>query len=872
MSGDTVVLTSVTPGEGDKEKVLSLAYVTAPRMRKEGDEPNAWNSRNHLLLALVGKVVCFKVLYEIPSIKREFGFLWNDDDEYYPHEAIRAGWLQVREGAGRSDDSEESKRLLNDFKILESEARAERLGLWSGDDGIIEVENDIGNPTEFMKKFKGKIVKSQVEAVLTGDRIRLRIWASEKKHYQVVALIAGIKAPATARTHPETKETLPAEPFGDEAKLFVEKRLLQRRVDFKVTGLSPQNHVVGILKHPKGDIGVLLTAAGLARAFDHHSTMVGPYMARIRDAERYAKEHKNGQFVNYVAPKQKDAAAIPVTVVRVFSADTVFVRNQTGVAEKRIALSSIRGPRRNEPAEAPFQDAAKEFLRKKVIGKQVRMIIDGVKPANGEYEEKEVATLLLNDTNLNLLLVQEGWASVIRHRKDDTDRAPNYDDLLAAQDIAKAEKRGMWSPKAPSVKSYVDASETVTKAKMNLAGLQRHRKLPAIVDYVKSGSRFTVLVPSEGVKLNFVLGGIRAPKSARNATEQGEPFGQEAHEFANRHLAQRDVEISVHNIDKVGGFIGEIFVNRVSFAKLLVEEGLATVHEYSAEQSGNAAELLPAQQRAKEAHKNMWKDWTPVQDEEEADAASSNWASNDNDAAEKQTVQENLRHVTVTNVDADGKLKIQIEGAGLSALSSMISQFRNFNLSGSNNVGLPSDPKNGDFVSAKFSGDGEWYRGRIRANDRAAKEAEVQFIDFGNREKIPWSKLRPLAPQFSVQKLKAQAEDAVFSCIQMPSAAEYCQQTIEDINNYTVGKKLLANIDFVDRDGTNYITLYETEDKDLMQTTNVQLVGMGLAIVKRNLRGWEVSAKELVEELTEAEENAKSKRAGMWQYGDITED
>ena len=250
----------------------------------------------------------------------------------------------------------------------------------------------------------------------------------------------------------------------------------------------------------------------------------------------------------------------------------------------------------------------------------------------------------------------------------------------------------------------------------------------------------------------------------------------------------------------------------------------------------------------------------------------SNWASNDNDATAKQTVQEKLRHITVTNVDADGKLKIQIEGAGLSALSSMISQFRNFNLSGSNNVGLPSDPKNGDFVSAKFSGDGEWYRGRIRANDRAAKEAEVQFIDFGNREKIPWSKLRPLAPQFSVQKLKAQAEDAVLSCIQMPAASEYRQQTIEDINNYTVGKKLLANIDFVDRDGTNYITLHETEDKDLMQTTNVQLVGMGLAIVKRNLRGWEMSAKELVEELREAEENAKSKRAGMWQYGDITEE
>ena len=113
------------------------------------------------------------------------------------------------------------------------------------------------------------------------------------------------------------------------------------------------------------------------------------------------------------------------------------------------------------------------------------MIIDGIKPANGEYEAKEVATFILNDTNINLLVVSEGFASVIRHRQDDTDRAPNYDELLAAQDVAKAQKKGMWSGKAPSVKSYVDASETPQKAKMNLGGLQRHKRLSAIVDYVK---------------------------------------------------------------------------------------------------------------------------------------------------------------------------------------------------------------------------------------------------------------------------------------------------------------------------------------------------------------------------------------------------
>jgi staphylococcal nuclease domain-containing protein 1 len=68
--------------------------------------------------------------------------------------------------------------------------------------------------------------------------------------------------------------------------------------------------------------------------------------------------------------------------------------------EKRISISSIRGPRPSEATESPFRDEAKEFLRKKVIGKHVRISIDGSRPATGEYDAKEVATITLNDKNI----------------------------------------------------------------------------------------------------------------------------------------------------------------------------------------------------------------------------------------------------------------------------------------------------------------------------------------------------------------------------------------------------------------------------------------------------------------------------------------
>lgn len=47
---------------------------------------------------------------------------------------------------------------------------------------------------------------------------------------------------------------------------------------------------------------------------------------------------------------------------------------------------------------------------------------------------------------------------------------------------------------------------------------------------------------------------------------------------------QRDVEFEVESTDKSGGFIGTLYVNKTENVALsLLKEGLATVHDYSAE-------------------------------------------------------------------------------------------------------------------------------------------------------------------------------------------------------------------------------------------------------------------------------------------------
>lgn len=683
-----------------------------------------------------------------------------------------------------------------------------------------------------------------------------------------MTLVAGIRAPTTERVNPSSGQTQPAEEHGNEARRFVEERLLQRNVKVDILGLSPQSQLVASVRHPRGSIAKFLLEAGLARCTDFHSTLLGAEMPVLREAEKVAQAGKKGVFKDHVA-KAAGAGTLEAHVTRVFSADVIYVRNRAGV-EKRINLSSVRGPRPSEAAESPFRDEAKEFLRKKVIGKHVRMSIDGSRPATGEYDAKEVATITLNDKNVGLLLVQEGWCSVIRHRRDDTDRAPNYDELLAAQETAKDEKKGMWSGKPSKAKQYVDASESLQKAKMQVAGLQRQKKIPAIVDFVKGGSRFVVLIPRENIKLNFVLGGIRAPKSARGPNDKAEPFGQEAHDLATKRLTQRDVEIDVHNIDKVGGFIGALYINKESFAKILVDEGFATVHAYSAEQSGNATELQAAEKRAKEGRKGLWVDWDPSFDVEEDDSAPANGSNVESTPVSRE---KDYRDVCVTNIDEDGKIKLQIIGTGTSALETMMSQFKSFHLNSANKAGLPGPPKTGEYVAAKFSADDQWYRARIRANDRPGKEAEIVYVDYGNSEKKAWSALRPLAPQFSPQKLRPQAVDAVLSLIQLPTNKDYLQDAIGYITEATAGKELVANVDYTAPEGTLYVTLYDQNtSQNLTDSINTDIIRDGHAMVPTKLKPWERSFGDVLKTLRDAQEGAKEKRYGMWEYGDITED
>lgn len=160
LSGDTVVLHNVSNPK--QERILSLAFVTAPRLKREGDEQFAFESRDYLRRLLVGKVVRFQVLYKIPTgANREYGIVALPDRTVLPEQAVAEGWVKLRDDAGRKGESDEDAQILEKLQVLEARARADSKGLWAETGGRINSTNELSNPQQFVEEHKGKELTSK---------------------------------------------------------------------------------------------------------------------------------------------------------------------------------------------------------------------------------------------------------------------------------------------------------------------------------------------------------------------------------------------------------------------------------------------------------------------------------------------------------------------------------------------------------------------------------------------------------------------------------------------------------------------------------------------------------------------------------------
>ena len=87
----------------------------------------------------------------------------------------------------------------------------------------------------------------------------------------------------------------------------------------------------------------------------------------------------------------------------------------------------------------PWAYQAREFLRKKVIGKQIKFQLEGKNPAGREF----AAVWTQDETNLSVALVAAGLAKA--KTVSENNQPSWYGDLMAAEEEATAAELGIWT-------------------------------------------------------------------------------------------------------------------------------------------------------------------------------------------------------------------------------------------------------------------------------------------------------------------------------------------------------------------------------------------------------------------------------------------
>ncbi|KAJ3324156.1 hypothetical protein HDV06_000697 [Boothiomyces sp. JEL0866] len=885
ISGDSVILRGKATNGPPPELILSLSNINAPRLGNKSveEEAFAYESREYLRNLLVGKQVKYKLEYASPN--RQFGGLEVqhpiDGETDIARILAKNGMVRVKQADGKRIPSEEQEYLLG----LEEHAKAKRLGLWS-DEPYTQRQiayNFESDPRQLLEKYRNVPVDAIVEQVRDGSTLRV-VAILDSVHQYLTVQISGIKAPVYRKDIPGVPDLI--EPLAEEAKYFTEVRLLQRSVKILLESVSGQGQGLafyGTILHPAGNIAELLLSEGYAKILDWNlASVTNP--EKYKDCESAAKAKQLRLWKGFVKTAT-NASNFQATVTKIIGPDLILV--EVNGKERKIGFSSIRGPKRQKNEQdfdiGYYLDAI-EYLRARLVGQKVTVKIDYVKPAEGEYEKRDCATVLKGEVNIAEMLVTRGYASVIKHKKDDHNRSSAYDKLLEAEEKAIASTKGIHSTKDLPVHRIIDASENATKAKNYLAQLQRGGKLKCVVEYVASGSRFRILVPPQNLRLTLVLSGIRTPKAGKGENQKSEPYGNEAAAFANSKLFQRDVEASIEGVDKVGGFIGTLFVPvhhgpSSNYAQLILEQGLATVHEYSASQSPHANQLIDAESAAKTARKNLWTDYDPASEVAE-------------EVSTLQVAEAKITEVLVTEVSSNGNFFVQISGPELKKLEKLMADFSQYHSGAGQQLIAPFTPKVGEYCSAQFTADKQWYRARVRKIN-GANSYNIWYIDYGNSETVPGSRLRPLPTQFSVTSLKPQAVEAQLAYIDFPTdESDYLQDAVSEFCSIISGQTLYAKLIGVNNTTNGVVQsvlLYVKKPAGAkIISVNQQLIESSLAYVskvhsKRYLREQREKLKNKaallskapptdLEMLMDAQEVAKKSRANIWRYGDFTED
>ncbi len=231
-------------------------------------------------------------------------------------------------------------------------------------------------------------------------------------------------------------------------------------------------------------------------------------------------------------------------------------------------------------------------------------------------EKRQFGTLSVGKRpDVGEVLVTEGLA-VTQHHRDDEEKSPNYDTLVAAELGAKKAKKNVHSDKDYKGKTVNDLTEP-RKAKSYSGSLMRAGTLKAVVEYVFNGSRYKLIIPSENCHVVFAIENLKSPQPSapssvisRGQARPAEPFGDASKRHARLNVLQRTVEIVCKGVTNGGVITGDLWVGggaqKRDFGIELVGAGLAAVDQRKIDYGEVSKTLMECQARAAANKVGLW--------------------------------------------------------------------------------------------------------------------------------------------------------------------------------------------------------------------------------------------------------------------------
>jgi len=287
-------------------------------------------------------------------------------------------------------------------------------------------------------------------------------------------------------------------------------------------------------------------------------------------------------------------------------------------------------------------------------------------------------------------------------------------------------------------------------------------------------------------------------------------------------LQQRDVQVEVDSVDDRGTFMGSLFAKidgkKRNLSLYLVEQGYGRLLRYSAERSPYADELFANEAAAKKSKLRIWENYVErvYVDREEEQVSVKSYSA-------RMTYIASAKEFYISASEESDAL-----AKGLAALSEKYGD-------------KPEAPTGDDvvvpasklLVAAQY--DGVWYRAKIdkvvRPDEEVGKTTtlcEITFVDYGNKDCVEPSSLRPLPDDLAA--IRATAVECNLGLVKTPGLdKQFGDASAQYLAELTWDKALTVQ-DVAQEDGVKSVII-QAADGDA--TVNELLCAKGLARYKK---------------------------------------